>query len=147
MNKEKFDIDKVCPIGQASTCGYWARQRKEIQQLQVELKKLQIAYDSMQDSNAEKAEAADFYRTELEKANALVLQWVENHRKVHVKYNRTKAEFDAVKGQADGYCCEYAMQKAKNKIYRTALSNIGAGSIGANTVESMKYIANRALGE
>ncbi len=32
--------DKLCPVGQTNTCGYWAKQQKKIEQLQGEIEGL-----------------------------------------------------------------------------------------------------------
>ncbi len=39
-NKQVQLSDKLCPIGQTNTCGYWAKQQKQIQHLQAENKEL-----------------------------------------------------------------------------------------------------------
>ena len=39
MSQAESDCDKLCPIGKTLSCGYWHKQRKQIEQLQAELDK------------------------------------------------------------------------------------------------------------
>ena len=55
-NKQVQLSDKLCPIGQTNTCGYWAKQQKQIEQLKAENKKLKAELEE------EKRECSEGWR-------------------------------------------------------------------------------------